>query len=313
MKIAIKYLLICFLFVFTSCSSSDNTEPDLGPTYYQKLNVDGTQVKDLSFHDDPNGMPAFAYRSFDLLRLNINYVNAANNIEYQFRFNFNEYGDLGEVYIAYQPPWPSGYLWYKNFLYDAAQHFHFVLEEYDAVKNTVKGNYSGKIYIDPEDENSDFITVEGSFHLKIIDEQNSVTHLYKNIKLNMNGQDWKVMQRLDRGSFPYEGAHDDIALQFVSDDKFKIVMGYVRDNQIGSHTFDNTSTNFFVKLGKYNPMTNQFDYYIISHGMLSLTTSQYMTAVNYQTTGTFSFAATNPFPPYDTINVTNGSFDLLLN
>ena len=140
MKTAFKYLLICFLFIITSCSKSE----DEGTIYYQKFNVDGTQINDYTFTEHQYDYTQTARQLNDMLFVNIDYFDASGTILYHFTLSFDKYGNFGQASISYQV-WPSN-IWYTSFVYDSAEHFHFEMEEYDAEKNTVKGNFQVKFF-----------------------------------------------------------------------------------------------------------------------------------------------------------------------
>ena len=305
MKTAVRYFIICFLLVLTSCSKSEDSNAS-DTMYYQKFSKNGVQINDDSFTENNYNGNYLLQRNGD--RLELHFTFGENNILYYLSISFDEYGNLGQASISYQPAWPLSYTWYKNFLYDSAEHFHFQLDEYDAVGNTAKGNYSGKIYIDPEDENSDFFTIEGSFFLKIGNDEGvaGITRL----KLKMNGADWRPTVFLSPLDVTYEGAFGYAANQFLSDDKYKIVIGHedTTASAIGLHIFDNSNTDFFVKLGKYNAITKQFDYYVSSQGVLNIITAGHLppSGIGYFYTGTFNLTATNPEAPFDIITITDG-------
>lgn len=295
MKTALRYLIISFLLVLISCSS--DKEPII---YYNKINCNGIQVLDASAENLETS------KTEDFIKVGCDYYTESPAEFHRVILIFDKYGNLGfasDVNVSTNSA-------FGNFAYNSAEHFNFQLEEFDEAKGTVKGNYSGKLYSDPKDLNSDFINLEGSFYLKVFEQSNGeVTRPLLNLK--MNNIDWRPTRQLDY-QFPYEGTPDGRVTQFVSDDPFKLVIGYLLDNQEQMHSFDNTNTDFFVRLGKYNPVTNQFDYYTTSLGTINITDAGYGPfSGGYLCKGTFSLTATNPIVPFDTITITDGNFNIL--
>ena len=283
--------------IFNSCSNNTDDEVDT-VIYYNKISCNGVQILDES------GEFLTTRRLDDYQNIYfVSYIpESAFVVENRVNINFDLYGNFGNVSVQKESTV------YKSFLYDSSANFNFVLDEYDSVNNAVKGHYSGKLYLDPEDLNSSFVTIEGSFFLLVGNNEggSGITKM----GLKMNGADWRSTVLLNPQEYTYEGTVNYAANQFLSDDKYKIVIGHedATASAIGTHVFDNTNTDFFVKLGKYNAITNQFDYYISSQGILTINTAGHLppSGIGYFYTANFSFTSTNPLAPFDVINITDG-------
>lgn len=299
MKTAYKYSVISLLLILASCSKSEGEPEIVTPNYYNKISCDGVQILDATDNFNMRRTDEFMLISYT------SYIpGSAFVVDRSVSIKFSLYGGFSQASAQ------KGTTVYKSFAYDSAANFHFELEQYDQVNNTVKGNYSGKVYVNPEDLNSEFIIIEGSFFLQVGNDEGAGPTAATSLKLKMNGADWRSTVLLNPQEYTYEGTVNYAANQFLSDDKYKIVIGHedATASAISTHVFDNTNTDFFVKLGKYNAITNQFDYYISSQGILKIDTAGHLppSGIGYFYTGTFNFTATNPVAPFDVITITDG-------
>ena len=187
----------------------------------------------------------------------------------------------------------------------AQDHFHFEVENLDEVAGTIRGNFSGKLYVDDEDLNSDFIEISGSFYNQIGIHEGG---LYVYAKLN--GFDWFYTHAPSNSEVPYAdygSLPSNLRFyQATGDDEYRIVLVY--ENRVGVQNFPNTTSGAYVRLSKYNVLTGLYEDYNTTAGTLVMTDVVPNGYRWYTYSGVFNFTAVNPANSADVIQVTDGHF-----
>ncbi len=301
-----KILLLFIGFIILSCSSSDNSNDTASP-FFMKFNYDGVQYLNGQYYPTWNQLRTIQ-SNHQLMTIN---VRAGENTK-ECVITFNKYGDFVRAQCYdYADPYGGGK---QNYTVVAGEHFHFELESIDETKQTVKGNFSGRLYKDKFDLNSESVEIEGSFYnnYSYTEEDRG----YQGIIAKIDGTDWHSIAYNSSEQYyyfdnPVYNYNDPLAAgiylqQFVGDDRYRILIGY--ENQVGVRNFTGSTAGTFVRLSKYNPLSGAFDDFqtlsgtivIAEKGPASFTTSRYK--------GNFNFTAVDPSNPSHTIQITDGSF-----
>ena len=209
------------------------------------------------------------------------------------QLEFNKFGNLGRV--SY---WDPAFNTYTNFQYYKAHYFNFNLISVNESTHKVKVSFSGTLYNDETDLNSDSVVVNGSFDLPYIEHTPTIAGLGLNCKIA--GSDWIETDFWDNG-------WNNVDRKYLSDDDKMIIMR-LEDEYIapGTYNFTTASVNK-IQLAKYSTTTNEYTEYNAS-GTLTITSNSEPIIGFRIIEGTYSFTATNPSNPSDQIQVTNGTF-----
>lgn len=271
MKI-LKFIFIFILAGLTSCSSDSNGESSVS----NALTVNGNAV---------TLGAVVAQKSEETL-----FVSASASDGSSIQIIFNKYGNLESV-IYDDPSFNS----YFNYQYFKSNYFNFDLVSINESNNTVKITYSGTLYQDENDLDSENISISGSFNVDYINQTPLIDGLGLNCKIN--GQNWYVTDFWDNG-------FSNVDRKLISDDDKMIIMNFTDQNiETGTYTFDNDSSNK-MNLAKFNTTTKEYENYT-SSGTLTITSNTVVSGVVRIIEGTFSFTATSGS---NTVEVTNGTF-----
>jgi hypothetical protein len=271
MKI-LKFISIFILAGLTSCSSDSNGESSVS----NALSVNGTAV---------TLGAVVAQKSEESLFI---YATASDGSSIQI--GFNKYGNLESV--MYDDP---SFNSYYNYQYFKSNYFNFDLVSINESNNTVKITYSGTLYQDENNLDSESISISGSFNVNYINQTPLVEGLGLSCKIS--GQNWYETDFWDNG-------FSNVDRKFISDDDKMIIMQLTDQNiETGTYTFDNSSSNK-MNLAKFNTSTKEYENYT-SSGTLTITSNTVVSGVVRIIEGTFSFTATNGS---NTVEVTNGTF-----
>jgi Family of unknown function (DUF6252) len=289
MKTLKNALFVLFVAMAASCSSDDsdpvnNNPPITGEDSFE-YTIDGVE-QDIT---------------------EITALRSGNNIEVMgtsatgrvVTLNFNKWGNMGDVYTLsndFSIPWRTSYHYFKS------NYFDFELVSIDEVNKKVKVNFSGKVYDEEYEIDSDFSVIEGSFQVTYTEVTPQVPGL--EVSATVAGQEWHDSDADQSGGF-FSG--EDVTLNMSNDSKYTI--GIVTNHQnsvVGTHTFGPAESSNKMKLFVYNTQTNEEDEYITTSGTMNITAK----TVGFQYTiieGTFSFEAKNP-DTNQTVTVNNGTF-----
>jgi hypothetical protein len=271
MKI-LKFISIFILAGLTSCSSESSGESSVT----NALTVNGTAV---------TLGTVIAQKSEETL-----FVSASASDGSSIQIGFNKYGNLESV-IYDDPSFNS----YYNYQYFKSNYFNFDLVSLNESNNSVKISYSGTLYTNENDLESNSIAISGSFNVNYINQTPLVEGLGLSCKIS--GQNWYETDSWDNG-------FSNVDRKFISDDDKMIIMNLTDQTiETGTYTFDNSSSNK-MNLAKFNTSTREYENYT-SSGTLTITSNTVVSGVVRIIEGTFSFTATNGS---NTVEVTNGTF-----
>lgn len=284
----IKSALVSIFLVFIfSCSSNDST-----PTNTPAPNPNTEQIEPVSnFKLNVNGVEK--YSGSAIVTRTENTFLVKNVVRY---FSFDTAGRLGSFWLDLQLQNQSS-LFY-SFVPNSSNFFDLNLEAVDEVHKRVKGTYSGYIYADAFNSNSESKYVNGSFDLKYQDIVPAVFGLKNQAKIN--GHDWVKTKR-------YTSQEGNLyTYTDYSDDEYKITISYnlTAINSGGVYNFTNNTGTNTVKISKFDSATASFINYNAT-GTMTITKFE-----NRIVSGNYSFNAVNPSNTADVLQVTDGVFKI---
>lgn len=271
MKI-LKFILIFVLAGLTSCSSDSSG----GSSVSNALTVNGTTV---------TLGTVIAQKSEESLFI---YATASDGSSIQI--GFNKYGNLESVIYDDQ-----NFNSFYNYQYFKSNYFDFDLISINESNNSVKISYSGTLYSNENDLESNSVSISGSFNVNYINQTPLIEGLGLSCKIG--GQNWYETDFWDNG-------FSNVDRKFISDDDKMIIMNFEDESiEPGTYTFNGSNVNK-LSLAKFNTTTKEYDSYNTS-GTVTITSNTIVSGVVRVIEGTFSFTATNGS---NTIEVTNGTF-----
>lgn len=278
---------------FFSCSSDspdsnsypvDTTHPT--SPYYFTFNVNG-QKKAINYWE---------------AELRGNYMNvtgyADNGTAMSIDFNVSGTVFTGTL-LSYLP---SNIMTVKNSQYFYGSNtFSFTLENINTTNKTVKVIYTGKVFEDRYDVNSNYSIVKGAFYLKYTEI--SPNHNGKGTFAKINNQDW--FGREMRRAITTNNHQIEMNINNSGIYNFDII---VPENNValGNHSFNSFSTVNKIIFCKYNLLINTREEYVTTGNLVITEVGLYDVGQPF-VKGTFSFTATNPYTS-EIITVTNGVF-----
>lgn len=271
MKI-LKFISIFILAGLTSCSSDSSGESSVS----NALTVNGNTV---------TLGTVIAQKSEETLFI---YASASDGSSIQI--GFNKYGNLESVIYDDQ-----NFNSFYNYQYFKSNYFDFDLISINESNNSVKISYSGNLYSNENDLESDSVSISGSFNVNYINQTPLIEGLGLSCKIG--GQNWYETDFWDNG-------FSNVDRKFINDDDKMIIMNFEDESiEPGTYTFNGSNVNK-LSLAKFNTTTKEYDSYDTS-GTVTITSNTIVSGVVRVIEGTFSFTATNGS---NTIEVTNGTF-----
>lgn len=280
------FAFVCILCLAISCSSDDgggSTGGTFQPTF--EYTFDGSPIITSISQGQKSG--------------NSILVVAGDNQGNSIQFEFDKFGNLGSVSATPSNFDLPDYDSHRNF---SGHYFTFNLVDINESNKTVKASFSGKLYEDDTNLNSDFKQVSGNFWVKYIEVTPQVSGLEVSAKIN--GNDW-----YSTNSFTTNGTGngDTFINHELSDDEYKIMLGFDNGNMnTGIYNFTPTTETFYATVAKYN-LQSKFYETFNSTGTLEITAHETF-GLTKIVSGTYSFTAVNPENASETITVTNGKF-----
>jgi hypothetical protein len=270
-----KIKLLSFVFLtalLISCSSDSSGESSVSSA----LTVNGNNV---------TLGAVVAQKSEESLLI---YSTASDGSSIQI--GFNKYGNLESVIYDDQ-----NFNSFYNYQYFKSNYFDFDLISLNESNNSVKISYSGTLYSNENDLESDSISISGSFNVNYINQTPLIEGLGLSCKIS--GQNWYETDFWDNG-------FSNVDRKFINDDDKMIVMNFEDESiEPGTYTFNGSNANK-ISLAKFNTTTKEYDSYD-TNGTVTITSNTIVSGVVRVIEGTFSFTATNGS---STIEVTNGAF-----
>lgn len=215
---------------------------------------------------------------------------------------FNTFGDQGRItsYSTTDFDFPSS----GNFAYFTSNFFTFELVNIDEVNKKVEVKFSGELYEDEYDIESDSHEVEGSFIASYIETEPGIANLGTHAQIG--GEAWYNTSSFEAGGFV---SGTDITFNQLSDNEHLISISINHDTtEEGSFNFNADSSVNSVVLSRYDEIAHEFVSYE-SSGMLVITAKE----VGPQLTlikGEFSLTGIDT-TDNSTTEVTGGNFSIV--
>lgn len=209
-------------------------------------------------------------------------------------FKFNIYGNLYQglthgTTVTSQIPYLQAS---ENF---TSNTFTFTLENLNTTDKTVQVKYSGKVYDDAYDYESDFVNVSGSFKVSYKEITPQVEGLGTFAKID--GKDWHGLS--------FEGTIENQETKIIyseNDGEYTIDIAFPDyDAKAGTYSFTSNNSPYRISFQKYDVATHEHISYDVS-GTVTYTNLNDIIAI-----GTFSLTATHPVTKAKII-ISNGTF-----
>lgn len=281
MKKFLSVVLASVFLMFGSCSSDDNnqtaTEPEFVPKFEMTVNgVDSNYAVPRLFKQE--------------------------NKIFCGLFSFDTSGRFGNFFLDLHTGTNTLTSKFYSFVGNSSNYFSMNYEIFDLEHQRIKGTFSGYLYSNPANLNSEKKYVSGSFDLKFDEVIPSI--LGQTNKAKINGIDWVR-------TFKYEAWPDHNyyfrKIQYDFNDKeYGIKIYYdLQTITTGTYNFQNTDITNKIQLFKFDVQTGTFINYV-SSGTLNVTQKE-----GSIVSGTYNFTAVNPNNSSDVIQVTDGAFKFL--
>ena len=279
MKKILKVLLLVSIAILTSCSSDDN-------------NV-GTPVLAEFFKINDINVPVTIARAIKTDNLiNIEVTGEFGSIFFYINPFGRMYDASGEINTA------NGTDTFESFDNNPSIEFNFNLLEFDPINKKIKGKFTGKLYSDPYNLNSESSKWDGVFNITYSENVVSANYSNRLTTAKIGNLDWVGTSF----GFSPNDIQNTYGLYVKSNDAYFMTIVIPFYNRVsGNYTFNTSSQVYKVFLYKYDSTLNERVEYSTS-GNINFTDIN-----SYFVKGTFNFIATHPTNG-TTINVTNGIF-----
>lgn len=264
-KIKFVALFLCATLI-TSCSSDDNKEENASTEAYFNFTYNSKAQTVKTWEATKQG---------DLIE-----VLGTSEEGVAIDFKFNVYGNLYEALthgttVTSQIPYLQAS---ENF---TSNTFTFTLENLNTTDKTVQVKYSGKVYDDAYDYESDFVNVSGSF--KVSYKEITPALEGQGTFAKLDGKDWHGLVM----SSTVENQETQI-LYAENDGEYTIGIAFPNSGaKTGTFTFTNNSGNK-ISFQKYDATAHETVDYDVTG------TITYTTVNSIYVAGTFSLTATHP-------------------
>lgn len=287
-----SFFIFCF-FLFISCTeNTDNSNPVGANDTYFRMNIDGTEVQfDTQDANAYNTAHIEIKGDKFIVRVNSGFQAGSTNwnnyvIVFDKQGNFLSFNRNG-----------NGYSNYKNY---PSHYFNLNIISLDEINKKIKVSFSGKLYIDNLDLNSESNEVSGELMMNYDGNET----LYSGLLMGPNIPQYCTAQL--NGNL-WTAKFEDRYSIFTAEDPYKIVIHFDVNELPGTFDVTPASTNNYITFSKFNTETLLFDNYSVT-GLLAHSYREYHGMNQYSFIGTFSFTAVNLNNPTDIIQVTEGSF-----
>lgn len=284
MKI-INFFFLVVVIMLTGCSENNSENIVETPATEFAFSVNGTPIEQTFTH---------ASKKSHIMHI------GTDRDDTPFSISFDEDGHFGKIIFRYYE-FDGSFKTFSTFRDFSSNYFNFQLISFDEVNKRVKGNFSGNIYYDPSDLNSEAKYISGSFNLPYEDYIPPVANIIN--QATINNVDWRSTNQYQT-RYVGEDYHN-IALHEVNDDAYKIMI-FFNDSETlpGVYNFSSSDLINKVEFAQYNISTSSYTVYNCT-GTLSIT-KKWGSLIQ----GTYHFTGFNPSDPSDVITVENGNFKL---
>ncbi|MES2484664.1 MAG: hypothetical protein V4581_01770 [Bacteroidota bacterium] len=278
---ALKYVFfVLIISMLSSCSDDGTGSSGLSGNNYFEYTIDGQPVNVVSWD---------AQRSENTMMV-IGLAADGTAME----LNFNQFGDMGAIW-AYNINTVEQNK--RNHYFFKEHYFNFELVAIDYQVRKVQVAFSGDLYNDAYNLESERSHIEGSFLVNFQD----VTPIIPGLKVSadIDGAPWYATEQ-------YQQNVNSQSFSFISDDEYMLSFLVSQEaTTVGNNTFNELSTYNKVVISRYNPEGQGLEQYVSESGTLNIT-NQTATVIE----GNFTLNAKNPTTG-EIITVTNGQFKSL--
>jgi hypothetical protein len=294
-KIAI-FLFSLVLFC-SGCSSNDSTTlEEITNEQYFRLNVGGVELPlspDANFNRGAIDMTGDVF----LIHAEYGYDSSSPQL-HLLKIYFDKSGAIIEAkQQSYSVDFFGSYdyLNYENF---PSNYFHINIISLDEVNKKIKLNFTGKLYLNNTDMNSEAITISAE-----LNQNYGIIETPYGIRVN----DIEQYCSAKFNNVPWIARKEKYYSEFTAPDAYKIETHFTSNATPGSYDFTPSSTDNYIRFSKFNIGTLTYDYYNVT-GVIAHSYREFHGLTNYSFIGSFSFTAVNPNNPSDVIQVTDGIF-----
>lgn len=262
-----KLLLLLAVVLIYSCSSNSDIEP---ASDYFKYTYDGKEVTIKKWAAKKSE------KTFEV-------IGSAED-EQSFGIIFNEYGNLQQA-VSYSTNFSFPSSW--SYAYYKANYFKIESIKVNKSTQRVTVQFSGNLYEDEHNLDSNKHTVKGEFSVKYEEVVPLISGLETSAKIN--GKQWYATDSDSEGGF-FSGS--DIQLNQFGDDEYQISFVLNHDNtKETTYKFDSNATVNNIRFFKFD-MNGEDEIEYETEGVLTITEKKVGT--NYTLlTATYSFLANN--------------------
>jgi len=283
-KLKNVFFLLFVVVAMASCSSDDSDSVNNNP---------GNEDQSFTYKLNGQNVPLTIYGgeiSGNDVRVS---AGAADGRSIQLTFN-----KFGDIYRVTSFSTQGSVNSFTNFNMFKEHHFDFEMVSLNG--NQVKANFSGKLYDDEYDLESDFVTVEGSFVINLTNIPPPIEGL--GVSATVNGSAWHEVEGGTTSGSEY-------SLFSNSDNEYSFSFLINPANiAVGNHTFNASSEVNKVVVWKYNTAIGYEEELISNGGTFNITSKT--TVANFTVIeGTFTVNAVHP-ETGAAVNVTNGQFKI---
>lgn len=289
MNKAIICTMVLLAFSFISCSSDSNSAaPPVNDTF--KIAVNGV---DYSGDNNYSGITTKTEDTF-LIETSSSYGKLS--------LSFTATGKLGFFTIDRHTGDPSITSLFYTSYFRTADNFTFYLISVDESNKRIKGSYSGYVYANPRNTNSEKKFITGDFDLKYEDNIPGIFGLSN--KAQINGIDWLSDNRYTE--LGAGGIYTNVAQHDFNGSEYEIIITINHQVlTVGTYTFSGSDSTPKVELVKYDPGMATT---ILYHSTGTLNVTKINNGIVY---ANYSFTAVNPLNSSDVTTVTNGEIKFI--
>ncbi len=268
---------VLFTALIASCSSNDSNDDSSAEAYFN-FTYDG-KVQTVKTWE--------AQKQGDFIE-----VMGTSQEGIAIDFKFNTYGNLFQALT--NPTTNSNIPWMEASENFTSNTFTFTLENINTTDKTVQVKFSGKVYEDGYDHESDFVNISGSFKVSYKEITPQIEGVGTFAKID--GKDWHGL------SFVGSIENQTKIIYTENDSEYTIGIAYPNsDAKAGAYNFTSNSSAYRISFQKYDVATHENINYDVN-GTVTFTTLNAVLAA-----GTFSLTATHPTTKAKVV-ISNGTF-----
>jgi hypothetical protein len=196
---------------------------------------------------------------------------------------------------------------WQNYAYYNSHYFDFQLSPIDPQTGDCTIDFSGTVYQDRYDLNSDAKTISGHISITAPTPATSLNWIpNKGMYADVDGGDWFADEPLYQ---IFESDSDFTNVYFVSDDHYRLVFNLSGTQTVnGTYDFTPATVHNCIKVEKFNTTTRQYEL-LATTGTMQVTNKVEAFQGIFYLSGNFSLTAANPDNPAEPIHFNGGIFN----